>query len=317
MNTTDKTVYTPKVGEIQIDKLAMVFNTSYSIERFTEYVKEEPKARFNSRLYTVGIRLPGAEAYQYDTSNQTSITLEVGPKGKNSTQFQCRLEYNPAKVPPSYILTMLQDIFDIDYMSHVMAGRVTRLDLAVDISVPLDELLFDAKKFSTTENKYSSGRTLYIGGIVSPLMFRIYDKGAEIKTKNKNADNPTLHELVPTSAITRVELVVKPKAGIETLLSLANPFMKLRIFHVGELKKIQANDVKKMFLLNAQHVGVYPARMHLSQTGLKEIDSFLSSAPVAWWQPDHLWKEHYPNALNPILFPLKPVMVKESQACSS
>lgn len=301
--TISKYVYAPKVSKILIDKIAIVFDTPYSIARFEQYVKENPKQSFRSSLYHVGIRLPGAEAYQFDTSHQTTITLEVGPKGKNHSTRQCRLEFNPAKVPAAYVSTMLHNEFSIEYEKHILSGMVTKIDLAVDVQdAPINMLLFRAKKYSVTKNEYGSGRTLYIGGSFSGAQFKIYDKATQMKKIKKKTNNPTLHEEIPKNVLTRIELSKKAKMPVSEIHNLENPFGKLQVLYVGKLKTAQSNDLRQVFLHAARAIGIYPAFMNLSQAGKAEINEFLKLGNAEWWSPKSIWGS-YLAALQPILHP--------------
>ena len=292
-----KKSYSPKVGPLIIDKIAITFDVPFDVKKaIKKNFQEGVDGSFKTGNYQLNVRLPGNEFWATDTSGDSMIVLQAFPKEKIKTAPTCRLEYNPSKVSTGDVVEHLSQ-FGISYEGHVLAGRISRIDLAVDIvGAEMDQLLFSASKFSTTENHFSNGRTLYIGGASSNTHFALYDKASKLKKKNAKTSLKALHESLPEVQITRVEARLKPGVPMADVSGIPNPFLRLKVLEVPVLKKVKKNDFLNTFFMLARVSGVYPAQMRLSKEGKKATMDFLVTAQAKWWKPDSMWAE-FPHAL--------------------
>lgn len=188
---------------------------------------------------------------------------------------------------------MLDVLFDqLNYANLYATGKVNYLELTKDsLSHPHHSFL-PYRRYCTKSEiwKEPNGHlgTTYVGSKSSNLYFRIYDKTKQLVDKHK----PVIFGKLPH---TRIEAVMRQlKISPAELITLPNPFLKLRIADLNKIGKIDDADWQE-FIALSRRVGV-PGALGAYPKKRKAFMASLNSAQASWWNPELVW-ESLPHAL--------------------
>lgn len=123
------------------------------------------------------------------------------------------------------------------YPDFIRKSTVTRLDIAADfINLKMDDIsIKNLRQRRSQANWGQNGQlqTLYIGHSKSDIMFRMYDKTAEIKAKSRSRSKGTVDADEPQ--VTRIEASINPKCSFNRIAKIDNPFEGLEIYKLSYL----------------------------------------------------------------------------------
>lgn len=191
----------PKVGKLFCDKLSLTLDISNSelseLERRTNQLLDKGLGwRSSSRLYNYGARLLGLSGLAEDS--HSNLRVDFGAKRAGVRNF--RMELNPHKANLQLIAQICQAMVP-DFGERVLTGgRITRMDLAVDVS-PLSfaNLGISVSQYSASQAFWGRDgvlETLYFG---TKKQFKVYDKLRESTPDymvGKSAPKPTVLRFV-------------------------------------------------------------------------------------------------------------------------
>lgn len=212
-----------------------------------------------------------------------------------------RFEYNPSKVSPVHIRDFMDFVLPQKYDCLVKNGMVTRLDLAIDLRVHIDDILVWKPGVSKTSLYSKSKRTTSytLGSKTSPKQICCYDKYEQIRYQNSKS---TLKQALPQLPTTRIEGRFQNRYPFQKLHEIDNLFAGLKVF---DLNRIEIQDEKFWLFTQACHGnGTHKVFKGLSDKTQKEYKAILSAAQAKWWRPDYLWQQ-WPKLCETLLYPDK------------
>ncbi|MEP7173437.1 MAG: hypothetical protein ABI705_08115 [Aestuariivirga sp.] len=169
----------------------------------------------SSRFYKVSSRLPLVDP---TTQKMASICFEAGPRIPGHASF--RIDFNPSKLTSnmwSQLWTFLQLIVDADSTEFFQLGRVTRLDVAIDLpGLTLEQVIVRsrrARKMGVYSDQHGNPETVYLG---TP-------KSRRVVAYNKQDANLSSHFL-------RLEVRLKPNFMGKDIIYIPNPFKNVDMF---------------------------------------------------------------------------------------
>lgn len=250
---------------------------------------------------------PGSMQYQKSYRyllgdfNDKSILVQWHPYGFGKKYF--RFEFNPSNGHLPEIQEVIGSILPGGYSQFVQEGKCTRIDLAVDVPLPINQLLFWKSGIQKTSSygKGASLETYYLGNTSGKNLVCIYDKVQEVKAKNSKT---TLKQSVPVGPLTRIEVRYCEGWPLESLANLTNPFAKISVYSVPTCMYEQ-DELIRLFFLAARVEGLKLAIAQLNKATQKEMHAKLENWLAGWWQPEEIWGEWYVVAQE-ILTPKKP-----------
>jgi hypothetical protein len=249
-----------------------------------------------------------AKGGRYETALQVHApnpSSHIGGKwSKESVLVQCnprngkggflRLEWNPATWKKlgaiGHLWGKLEEIMcsPPDFDEFLLAAKVTRLDLAIDIEgIRPDDCIWELPKAFYRNNIMKGGKlqTEYLGSNKTAKL-RIYDKGAEMG--------------LPELAITRVERVVKAgNLRLIELPALSNVFTGLKCYDVrAALAKpgqkgasLVPLEYRSMVHDACAHRGLNAAMGRFTSEQLrKAVKTAIVSTVPAFWDPAAIWE---------------------------
>ena len=243
--------YCPITGQVAvlkpvIDKVSIVYKMGGSDPDLMPGLVEgllldaEDKTDFKS----AGHIQTGAVTYKASVKlvvppNGEEVLLQAGPK-KAGLAHDLRLEFNPSRLGSAGMAFLKEKLEDVLLgavsFSHILAtGRVTRLDIAVDlVGIRIDALDIQYKGEGKAHWYFSgSGQpeTGYLG-------IKQSDKNAPWTAYNKRKQlkeaSGGLAQLYGGLSHTRIEFHAKPNKPLAEMKLLANPFTKISmglLFH--------------------------------------------------------------------------------------
>jgi hypothetical protein len=139
-----------------------------------------------------------------------------------------------------------------------------------------------------SKGHYKSGKTetLYVGGYECAKLVVLYDKVQQVKHLNATKHMKLQEPVDPT---TRLELRLRPDAGIDQLRELPNPYIKLILSTVPLLSKTE-QQLWRLFIAVAQFRGLQDALLMIEDKyQRKKFKESLGSTKPTWWKPESVW----------------------------
>jgi hypothetical protein len=302
-------IWVPKCTPLFIDKLSMTLHVSDSekMKVMADFV-EVIDSFYGGKLWESKNYHRNKKVYIDDEY----ILFQCGPKQKGSNWF--RVEYNPAKVDPAEVATLVDLVIPGGYQELIKYGRITRIDFAINVKwLKVRDLYFYYPSLSVSKISLKSGsiQSAYLGSDDGVNQFVFYDKVAEIMSKNNKLGQLYKKE-VPMQPLTRVEWRYRPKliCTFDNLLKgTKNSYEKLSLCMVTDVPKVPATDyeatIRQVFELG-KYVGLQQALFAVPKHQRKMVkEKILKSGLSYWWQPAILWKT-LPGAIAQIVNPVMP-----------
>lgn len=328
----DSSKQSPKLDKLIADKISTTMEVDSLSER--EKLKKDFKLLAKNDFCFPIIKNGYHHAYKillhdhpsFGVHGQESLVIHFDPK--DPTYNYLRAEWNPNKVSPGTIKTLLNKLLpNGGYDRVVSTGTLTRLDLSLQVHfcTPEDLLLY-CPNIKKSSFHYGEGKlqTAYLGS-KKGSHWVIYSKDAEIKEKNyKTAYEPysEKEKHSPNYPITRFEYCFKPKIKgfiLEDLKEVPNPFDKLLVaehynFKILDLpikdkqKKEDAETDFRFFLDSCQVRGLQQALKLIKNNHRRtKYRKIVEQAKAAWWDSKAIGEQIPPlikSLQNPIPKPL-------------
>lgn len=259
------------------------------LENNIESIKRYAKKYGYAIARKISLNKEKLNAYS-DKTGQSDVIIQCSPYNRHKNFLY--IHFNPSKILMNELKNLVDELFPFDYgYSYLIStGIVTRCDIAVDIKyVEINSLLFRYPQKRINCIYTSSGRTEYIGSLLSNNYFCIYDKRTEIKKKNKKKVF-LLKDKVPEYPVTRIELRLKLSMTIEEISKITNPFRKLKIISYQNLDF--PSDSDKLFLKVARLEGTQAAMLTMTDKNTRAAYAKkLSKGCASWWDSEVTWKD--------------------------
>jgi hypothetical protein len=255
--------------------------------------------RWHQRRYTHGFIAYLNDALKWEPIGATRFHCATGPKsaGYKNTHFN----WNPAKCDSAFVAGIIFDGYLNIPPSVLLNSTVSRIHLALDVpKARIDDQAFSWPKMTEVENRYSKGRTMYLGARAGATRIVIYDKRAEIHKSNSKLGTflAPLHELVPAHELMRVEIRLKPSMPLVELVTLANPFATLAV--QGRAADFTPLEDSRFDL--ALHEGFSRATSIFNPAEKKAYTRKLKKAGgPSWWEPEPVWEQQFPLLVDAFL----------------
>jgi hypothetical protein len=297
----------------------MVARIDGFINQFTSQGASKYKNSFHrhyDRNYRTGFRAYLNDLLAWEPTGASTFVCQTGSKrpGSKNTRFA----WNPSKCDSATVAGIIfNDYLDIP-PTCMMGATVSGIHLAADIpNAEVDDQAFSYPQMRRSENKFSSGRTMYLGVKSGKTRIVAYDKREEIIAANGKLGTflAGIKEPVPPHYLLRIEVQLKPSSihdhassmGLPELNDLPNPFAKLRLHAVPT----NLTRDERLALTVARYEGLRRA-LHLANFTPAEEKSFLRKLKKAgmpnWWKPQHIWEKQFPPLVQEFLTPFTPTL---------
>ena len=271
-------VHKTTVSPLRVDRISMTYGCDIKVKEVMGLLSREGYAhRRHRQLYNFSLDVPLSKG---------SLLLQCDPWYSTNAYFRC--EFNPNSCYMPDVRGVLDAVLRWGYTGLLNHGRVTRIDLAVDVGVDIDSLLISkpmTRRSGIYANEMGELETYYLGSRTSPLCFAVYDKRAEQESKGSD---------MPTSAgpLTRIEARLRPSTKWTLLPEEKNPFAKLLVTSYGAFGEPDA--VTSLFLDSCRLRGAQMALIELKKKDKdrwKKYSKMLKQHVSPWWDPDALWEQ--------------------------
>lgn len=246
----------------------------------------------------------------YNRSYRSSYSIFLDDALDHKLFIQCdpvlnssflRVEYNPKYLYFDQVFTFLDHIIPGGYQRYLDRAVCTRVDCTVDImGIHIDELIIFKPKVHKTRlfTDANSFMSYYLGDIHSPRQICIYDKVAEINSKNKKL---LIKEDLPKLDITRIESRIRDRHFVNELGEMNNAFSGISISSYDI--KHSDNDMKlliNLFVDSCRYRGPQSALKlikHYDESKYQIFKKILKESEVSWWDVEDIWKS-WPTAVD-------------------
>lgn len=283
----------PTVTDIFIDKLFIT--ADYPEADHAQIIQNFYLAKDNNAGYSKKTQ------YKHNctlSSNYAAYEGEASihclPPPKKKGYYFFRLAMNPARVDLNYIKTELDKILPGGYAGLLAKGRVTRIDLTVDVyDVRIFEIIA-AYPQMRVESHYGMGsnkQSKVIGK--HNKIITLYDKKQQLTEITKNKSPFTLNLPMPPGHLTRIEIQLnRTNKNLAGILTFPNPFKPLLLVaYPGSMSPKNYDPMWTLFLAACQDHGRKAALTHFSAADKKHYKARLENEGKSdWWKPEELWK---------------------------
>jgi hypothetical protein len=224
------------------------------------------------------------------------VLFQFGRKGCGKSD--ARFEFNPHKTGSEGVFGLdykLRFVFPNGWDDVVQIGRVSRIDIAVDVpDLTVDDFLYLPALGLSSERFRRDGhaKTLYFGKR-GANQIRIYCKSDEQAAKG----HPMAYSVV------RVEqTLVNLKSKVCELSQLPNPLKKMVMTEHCPVRPGWETSQRWAMFQDCVHArGLTAALALLPQKRRTDYRKYLAEhQALEWWNPDEIWK-HWPHAVQELL----------------
>src|SRR5665213_527466 len=221
--------------------------------------------------------------------------VQAGPK--NAKGGHVRLEWNPAGLTAAqshHLFKQLEVFLSIE-ATHLLHGKVTRLDIAVDIpGMRPGDYIWERPKSPLRRPVYKKGalETLYLGSTFKGQI-TIYDKA--VQQGNAGAK------------LTRIEARMRPNHQVYELHALKNPFASLKAYALMKAALILSVPHRQALHRAARAEGLDSAFADFPVAVRGTYLSAVKASGAAFWKPVAYWVT-WPGALKKAF----PIMLESS-----
>ena len=208
-----------------------------------------------------------------------------------------RIEFNPDMIGPDGTMEfrkLLPEITcgEVAYTALANAGKVTRLDIAVDlINIDLEDMLVSTAKPGVSMGYFGlSGKaeTKYLNVKKKGSNLYIYDRKTHLQKLQEDGKGVGLE--YGDAKHTRIEVRVYPNKPIVDLPYLKNPLAKIDLIDIEAAQPPEEVHHWKLFQDSCRYRGLAGA-LNLLPNNLKgQYTDAVKAVSGELWQPNELWK---------------------------
>src|SRR5260370_10633030 len=134
---------------LSIDKISLTCNDTdpTQVEKTCRHLLDAANGSFN------GLRIKSSRWYQWQCAmpvpgSTSSFLIQAGPRFPGISDY--RVEFNPSIIGPSgigYARSFINSIIDVGFDTVIANGKVTRLDIALDLpGLSLENVIVRSKR---------------------------------------------------------------------------------------------------------------------------------------------------------------------------
>lgn len=209
-------------------------------------------------------------------NSSSSLLLQAGPRLPGISDY--RFEFNPSTIGPSgidYVRSFINSMTDVSFDDLLLNGRVTRLDVALDLAgLSLDDVIVRSKgqrKHGVYTGQHNRLETIYLGSARANRTV-VYNK------------------VIGDFTFLRVERRLKPNVNGHELASLSNPFDKVDIIstdcllpHLEGMVPQQFFDSVRMRGIRSAVAALPPHQRRAIKATLRDLaESVLPPMSLVW-----------------------------------
>lgn len=276
------------VSEVFCDKISLVANLPTDVDY--KYVYEHLHMLALDNKYGYLKARPG---YLLSAHLCTDEQIHLPPWDRRTMFFQLksaqpsnsyiRMEFNPAKDDMSHVRELVEFVTGHSWEKIIDISRVTRFDMAVDISgIDINSLAVSCKhsqKRFTVSVKKGEIETIKFGTRKSQWAIQLYDKAKQSKFPGK---------------LVRIEASYQPKKShlLKYMLEVENPFSRLTIDSFMPITVFgEPTEFERFFIKVAKHEGLESALDTCSPDTRKQMKKRLNKYLNDWLAPEQLWQQ--------------------------
>jgi len=213
-----------------------------------------------------------------------------------------RFEFNPNGVGSGAVNAFRQSIPLLtagyfDYKALATQGKVTRLDIAVDlVNIDIEDLLIGTRKPGVTSSYFGlSGKaeTKYLNVNKKGSRMYVYDRRALLD--KLNAEGIGQPSEFGNAKYTRVEVRTEVATAITAMADMSNRLLKIDLFDIEAVTPLEEPHHWRLFQDSCRYRGLAGALALLPEGVRSAYRAAITSAPPLW-RATELWG-HWPAAL--------------------
>lgn len=278
-----------------IDKMSIIVPIppgEHAYDMYSEFItsSDDPDVFASAKKisgFAMGKRIVIQAADEKDYPN-----FQFDHHAKQAKRF--RLEFSPEALGAAGLIELkmlLGGMMEGGWEFVLEHGKITKLEVTVDIPKIEIETLLVLPQQRTTAQTWSMGGTLQtlVLGKANSNQTRIYNRGAKRKAKGQHS---------PEYEGTRVERILKTNQPLSGLHQMANPLAGLKII-VSPLPPPKEHKpyIWSLFM-DAVHRRSLPVALGLLPPEKRAMyREWMTMNSVAWWQPDEIWAQ-WPSYLS-------------------
>jgi hypothetical protein len=239
-------------------------------------------------------------AYALKVAPGRTVLVQCSPL--TSADSLLRFEFNPNGIGPGAVKAFRQFVpmltaGHFDYPALATQGKVTRLDIAVDlVNIDIEDLLIATPKPGVTKSYFGlSGKveTKYLNVNKKGSRTYVYDRRALLDKLNAEG----LGELSEfgTAKYTRVEVRTEVGTPITAMANMSNRLLKLDLFDIEAATPPEQPHHWRLFQDSCRYRGLAGALALLPEEVRSAYQATIKSAE-SLWRATELWG-HWPAAL--------------------
>jgi hypothetical protein len=246
-------------------------------------------------------------------SGKYDLSYDMTPGGDKHVLVQCakpnspvgllRFEFNPDAIGPAGVeqfRTRLPEITAglVSYAHLAHAGKVTRLDIAVDlVNIDIEDLLISTPKSGVTHSYFG------LTGKAETKYLNVNKRGSDLYVYDRKS---LLHKLqaegvgagseFDQAKYTRVEVRAIPDKPIVQLVKLHNRLKRINLLDIEAAKPPEQPHHWKLFQDACRYRGLAGALAMLPDDVRGLYEDAVMAIETSLWQPDLLWSK-WPETL--------------------
>jgi hypothetical protein len=270
-----------------------------------------PFHRYYDRYYRSNCKAYLNNILAWEPTGASAFICQTGSKRPDAKNT--RFAWNPSKCDSVTVAGIIFDGYLNIPPSCLLDATVSCIHVAADVpKVRVDDQAISYPKMRRVENRFSGGRTMYLGVQSGHTRIVAYDKRNEIKSANAKLGNflSEIKEPVPAHELLRLEVQVKPHSLVDFALpmtvselgDLPNVFAKLKVHSVPA----NLERAERLAVMLARHEGLRRA-VEVAEFSSAEEKAFFrklaKAGPPSWWKPETIWTAQFPSLAQKFIAP--------------
>jgi len=281
------------IFNVQLDALVFVVKGISKVEDMDAINKgfsEIAESETSSRNHKTGNKEFSSGGYQRSikimfTSNSSDtepkiFQIYIDPFNSEKAFLKVALMKHPyTKSDYKFVNRVLRCLFKYCKTNHLNAThiKIKKADIAIDKKVTITNLWFNNSRTQVAMHVFGKSgelETIYLGNNRAALRIRIYNKAAQMKSKQ--------HKHKIQHALLRVEFSVRPDCAIDELFDVIDMEAKLKKFTIYKAKAIREAGIFSDEITSLiDYVGIKSILQSMDQSSrrkaLKEMKPFRSN----------------------------------------
>ena len=239
-------------------------------------------------------------AYALKVAPGRTVLVQCAPL--TSANSLLRFEFNPNGIGPEAVKAFRESIplltaGHFDYQALATQGRVTRLDIAVDlVNIDIEDVLIATPKPGVTNSYFGlSGKaeTKYLNVNKKGSRMYVYDRRALLA--KLNAEGLGEPSEFGNAKYTRVEVRTEVGTSITAMADMSNRLLRIDLFDIEAADPPEQSHHWRLFQDSCRYRGLAGA-LALLPEGVRSAYELVIKSVEPLWRATELWG-HWPAAL--------------------